>query len=785
MSTNRRLVAILFTDIVGYTTMIQEDEQKAIDSAGLHQQVLEACTAAHRGDILQYYGDGSLTIFPSATEAVKCAVNMQQNFQKESLPLRMGIALGEVRLEGEKVFGSGVNIASRLEGLGVAGSIIISEKVKEEVKNQAGISARLMGIFDLKNVENPMQVYAVDAEGITVPDLREMKGKAKLLTKGKQNKQTSLMGSTVKVLAGWGAITLIVALLGMYWYFDGTKAKNNNYTFKPLTTTSWFEGNESWSPDGSLFTFVSFREGKSDIYIRPRKGGDLVQIVGTPYDDYSPRWSTDGAKIAFISPRPEGANIYLVPATGGAEKKLAETRIPGVEQSMWALYALGSAPWSPDGNELLFSQIQENGALGITKLNLTTGEETYLTHPAAGELDFEASWSSDGSAIVFTRNRRLWFLNLEDEEPEYEFLPDQVAISPIFSADGEKIIVSIMKNGVFNLFDMEISSRELVQLTSSNNWLFFPSLVPGGGLSVNEFKHQIDLRILDLESLEHDRLTFYQGNNYGGRYAPDGNSLLYHSNRTGNYDVWKMDLNNGNKEIQLSSTEGMDFCADWSPDGKEIAFFSNRDGKFHVWLMDQDGRNLRKASDQPVTFGSTNWTFLHQLKWSPDGTTIAYMAMGENGQTLWLINVETREARELVGNINTFAWYLDKQIIIFNRTSSEDPALTELVAMNIRTGEEKTISQGLRLTELFFSRDGQWMGYTSAMGHFSFNLHRIKLQPPNNPDGFPSLSGEPEQLTFGAGEWHVHQGCFSPDGKSILFSTDKDELNVFVIEDYL
>ena len=130
MSYSRRLSAIMFTDIVGYSAIMQRNEQQAVGSAKRHQDVLETCTAQHEGEVLNYYGDGSLTVFPSASEAVRCSIDMQRKFQQDpALPLRIGIHIGEIHFDKAKIFGDSVNIASRLEGLGVAGSVIVSEKV--------------------------------------------------------------------------------------------------------------------------------------------------------------------------------------------------------------------------------------------------------------------------------------------------------------------------------------------------------------------------------------------------------------------------------------------------------------------------------------------------------------------------------------------------------------------------------------------------------------------------------------------------------------------------------
>src|SRR5207247_9619651 len=114
----RLLAAVMFTDIVGYTSMMEKDEQNAKAISDRHRKVLESCMAAYEGKILQYYGDGTLTIFGSAIHAVSCAVKIQQQLQTEPrIPLRIGLHLGDIIYDQKGVYGDSVNIASRIESL--------------------------------------------------------------------------------------------------------------------------------------------------------------------------------------------------------------------------------------------------------------------------------------------------------------------------------------------------------------------------------------------------------------------------------------------------------------------------------------------------------------------------------------------------------------------------------------------------------------------------------------------------------------------------------------------
>ena len=153
--------------MAGYTALMQQNEQLAKVKHRRLKEVLEAAVSGHHGKILQYYGDGALSIFNSAIDGVKCAVEIQQTLQQDpKVELRIGIHTGDISIENETIYGDGVNLASRIESLAVPGSILISEKVFDEISNQDNLSAREMGYFELKNIIKPVRIFAIDIKGL-------------------------------------------------------------------------------------------------------------------------------------------------------------------------------------------------------------------------------------------------------------------------------------------------------------------------------------------------------------------------------------------------------------------------------------------------------------------------------------------------------------------------------------------------------------------------------------------------------------------------------------------
>ena len=181
---NRRLAAVMFTDIVGYTAFMQGDEKLAIKLRAHHREVFEQQHQLYQGEVIQYYGDGTLSIFKSAIQAVKCAIEIQQLLQKgEAVPIRIGIHMGDIVFNKTEVYGDGVNFASRIESIGVAGSILVSGKLNDELENHKDIFSSSLGQFELKNIAKPVEIFAISNDGIKVPQAIELKGKQKSIEK--------------------------------------------------------------------------------------------------------------------------------------------------------------------------------------------------------------------------------------------------------------------------------------------------------------------------------------------------------------------------------------------------------------------------------------------------------------------------------------------------------------------------------------------------------------------------------------------------------------------------
>jgi len=183
-SQQRRLAAILFTDIVGYTSVMQQSEVQALTIIRRYTVVMKQAVNAHGGEVLNDYGDGSLCVFSSASEAMHCALEIQTQLQSEpAVPLRIGLHIGEILFENGKILGDGVNIASRIQSIGKGNSILFSEEMHDKIKNIPDFKSVPLGRIDFKNVDKPISVFALANQGLVVPQRTALEGKLKTKTR--------------------------------------------------------------------------------------------------------------------------------------------------------------------------------------------------------------------------------------------------------------------------------------------------------------------------------------------------------------------------------------------------------------------------------------------------------------------------------------------------------------------------------------------------------------------------------------------------------------------------
>src|SRR5262245_9982992 len=165
----RKLAAIFSADVKGYSRLMGDDELATVRTLTAYREVMTHLIQAHRGRVVDSPGDNMLAEFASVVDAVECATQIQQELKTKNAELpeqrqmqfRIGINVGDVLTEGGRLYGDGVNIAARLEGLADAGGICISEAAYTQVKNKLALDYEDIGEQQVKNIAEPVRVYRV------------------------------------------------------------------------------------------------------------------------------------------------------------------------------------------------------------------------------------------------------------------------------------------------------------------------------------------------------------------------------------------------------------------------------------------------------------------------------------------------------------------------------------------------------------------------------------------------------------------------------------------------
>jgi class 3 adenylate cyclase/TolB-like protein/Flp pilus assembly protein TadD len=208
----RRLAAILAADVIGYSRLMEAAEAATLVRLKAHRaELIDPLLAAHGGRLIKLMGDGALVEFPSVVEAVVCALDIQQGMAEreadkpddQAIRFRMGINLGDVLIDGDDLYGDGVNIASRLEGLAEPGGVVLSAAAYDQVVGKIAVAARDLGPQTLKNIARPIHAYAIGGPAPPTSGVGRRRGPVLAM-----------------VLVG----LMVVAVAGLFWILERPQA---------------------------------------------------------------------------------------------------------------------------------------------------------------------------------------------------------------------------------------------------------------------------------------------------------------------------------------------------------------------------------------------------------------------------------------------------------------------------------------------------------------------------------------------------------------------------------
>lgn len=631
----------------------------------------------------------------------------------------------------------------------------------------------------------PLTIWAawdldVTAEGIRRTDRRASRGGG----------EAAVAAHAVMLITGAAAATALFAVLLLVRPWDAGPTLVDRLAegrLRPIDTSQALDLHPSWSPDGSSLAFGRVEKGDMDVYVMGI-GGEPIQVTTHPADDISPRYSPDGARIAFLSDRGGGLDVYWVSPTGGRERHVARTNIPLLDFGTVWFRGLGAQPWSTDGSQLVFPRLEESGAVALWMIDLGTGEESRVTRPPAGALDLGAAWSADGKRLLFDRTEggvsSLWIMERMDTglaEPVRLSDPGDNDFGAAWLPDASGVVFASARSGAIAPWAAPVDDLDrAVPLPSPALWVYHIDVRTDGAIAMATANHTADLFVGPRGApSEHRNVSRNTSNQFGAAYRGAG-EVLYHGDRSGNYDIWMYRIED-DTHVPLTEDPAFDVMPHASPAG-DIAFVSGRAGALRPWVLDAGGSEPRLLLDREISMScDRHAVYCRGPRWSPDGRLIGVLVAGAGTAELWVVRPDGSGALAIdAPGIIAFDWFLDGDRIIYVRKATSEGA-GELRARNIRTGQDALILSGL-FGEPSVSASGRRLAVLTSQSHYHMDAYEIALTVPGGRGGLPRAAGDPVPLTSGRGAWHTHNLAWSPDGEFIAYTRDTDAGDLYVIE---
>ena len=574
-----------------------------------------------------------------------------------------------------------------------------------------------------------------------------------------------------RLIAAVPAVGLILA--GAGWWITRPQPAYVVGSTTQITNAPGLELDASVSPDGRLFAYTSGPAGRTRVFVRQVAGGTARALTdGASGAQRTPRWSADGQSITFLV----GQSLYRAPALGGTPELLIDA----------GGYEFASPALSPDGNSVAWAD-----------------QNAVYVRPVAGGADRKIATASYPNYIVWSPDsRRLayvsengWFIyglrNLGNLAPSSVWVADTeggtpVRVSntthlntgPVWTPDGRSILFVSSLGGGRDVYQQALSRSgaprgRATRLTTGLNAHTISLSADGTRLAYSVLTTRSNLWWAPISSAgvtpfaEAAQVTNENQTVEGMAVSPDGNWLVYDSNRGGTQAIFKIRVEGG-EPIQLTRDSADAFLPSWSPDGREVAYHSWKSGNRDVYVVGSDGRAPRAATSYP---GHEMYPF-----WSPSGRELLFIS---DRNKRWELHVIAKD--------DNGSWSEPRQVTTdfgYNGRWSPDGLRIAYVSM-VDTTIHVVNADGSGSRLLF---DGRPLGLTTLQVAFGRRSDQLYFQAVDRDSRhafyeMPMRGGAPRLVfRFPDPARQPRRTEFDTDGRRLFFTVATDESDVWMMD---
>lgn len=452
----------------------------------------------------------------------------------------------------------------------------------------------------------------------------------------------------------WLVVILLISSIAA-WLYVSRRVQTTRPTMRVVPFTS-FPGREdqaALSPDGNQIAFVWEGEkgDNTDIYVKSINGERPLRITSDPAMDLRPTWSPDAQRIAFVrfSPSDYGSRVFVASALGQAPERL-----------LFSMNSeLASLSWSPDGKFIAAAEwFAQKKPSHIVLFSPETGEKQNLTtSPDQYWSDSTPAFSPDSKSIAFVRENTpitgdIYVVPVNGGEPHrvtYDnarhTFSSAIVGGVAWTADGKEIIFSSTRGGTPSLWRVSISGGEPERLSVGGDNTFYPSIsLRGNRLTYTQMSGGTPLYRIEVPTAKGQhgqpvKLVASTREDQSPSYSPDGKKIAFHSDRSGNMEIWMCDSEGQNLSQLTFFGKGQAGTPQWSPDGNQIAFDYRAEDRADVYVVTVAGgvprRITTESSDDSVP------------SWSRNGKYIYFASDRGGEQQVWKMPAEGGQAVQL------------------------------------------------------------------------------------------------------------------------------------------